>query len=147
MQLRYDPERHHRHSIRLPRYDYSSDGLYFVTICCWQKECILGEVTGDEVSLSDAGQIVEKCWLELPSRFASVDAGIYVVMPNHMHGVLRIANDGEDCPALGSIIRAYKSLSAIAINRVLGRSERPVWQRNYYEHIIQDEKSLESIHR
>ena len=166
--MHYDPERHHRRSIRLKGYDYAHVGAYFVTICVWQRECLFGDVAGGVVALSAAGGLVQQAWVDLPARYVGVSLDAFVVMPNHVHGILFIAGleadddrreepaPGTDsgrheegatssAPTLGQIVRAYKSLSAVAVNRHLGRSERPVWQRNYYEHIIRGEDALNDI--
>ena len=173
----YNPERYHRRSIRLKGYDYSCVGTYFVTICTWQRECLFGEVVDTRVQLNDVGRKAQQCWEEIPVRFPSVTLDDFVVMPNHIHGILLITRDaaignvenedkdgrrGAACcaqivasasaegaassaPTLGQIVRVYKSISAISINRLQGRSERPAWQRNYYEHIIRDDDSLNRI--
>lgn len=146
--MRYDPERHHRRSIRLKGYDYSRTGTYFVTICTWQRECLLGTVHDGVVQLSEAGVVVQQCWDDLPRRFPGLTLDAFVAMPNHVHGILRIVRKEpphDDCVALGGVIRAFKSLAGVSINRVMGRSERRAWQRNYYEHIIWDEEALRCI--
>ena len=142
----YDSDRHHRRSARLDGYDYSRVGIYFVTVCCWEKECLLGTIDEGLMQLSDAGLIAEQVWLGLPDRFGGVILDSYVIMPNHLHGIVQITErEGFSPQALGGILRAYKSISAISINRLLGRSERPVWQRNYHEHIVRDATSLPAI--
>mgnify|MGYP001201188498 FL=1 len=143
----YDPERHHRRSIRLEGFDYSRVGAYFLTICTWQRECLLGEVRDGKTLLTEAGEIAVSHWREIPVRFPTVTLDAFVVMPNHLHGILRITQRAENAPTLGQILRAYKSLSGIAMNRTLGRSERPVWQRNYYERRIPSDTVLEAVRR
>ena len=145
----YDPERHHRRSIRLQNFDYSSAGAYFVTVCAHQRQCVFGEVAEGKMTPNEIGQIVEQAWYDLASRFPGVDLDVFVVMPNHMHGILVIQEsprrDGDAaCHAttLGLVLRAFKSLSAIAANRALGRSGWPLWQRNYYDKIIRDDRML-----
>ena len=145
--MRYNPEKHHRQSVRLEGYDYSRVGLYFVTVCCWQKECLFGRVVSDTVELTEAGSLAERFWKEIPVRFPSVVLDEFVIMPNHLHGILQFTMRDNEKTTLGSVMRAYKSLSAIAINRQLGRSERPVWQRNYHEHLVGDEEALSNIRR
>lgn len=92
----------HRHSIRLPKYDYSQSGYYFVTICTQNRECLLGEIVDGEMKLNDAGNIVNSQWNELLNRFHNVELDEYVVMPNHMHIIIQIHNHvvmGRDNPA------------------------------------------------
>ena len=86
--MRYDPQRHHRRSVRLRQYDYAQAGAYFVTICVQGRECLLGEVVGAAVALSAYGQIADDWWNDLPRRFPNLDLDGWVVMPNHMHGII-----------------------------------------------------------
>ncbi|MDH5681100.1 MAG: transposase, partial [Spirochaetota bacterium] len=88
--MRYDPEKQHRKSIRLKDYDYSQAGFYFVTICTKNRECVFGEVVGGEVVLSHQGQIVEECWKAIPEHYPSVRLDEFVIIPNHVHGILCI---------------------------------------------------------
>lgn len=85
---KFDPQKHHRHSIRLPNYDYAQPGAYFVTIVAWHRECLFGEVVGEEMRLNDKGKIIRWEWLELPKRLHFLELGAYVIMPNHFHGIL-----------------------------------------------------------
>jgi putative transposase len=120
--------------------------MYFVTICTWQKECLLSEVVGDAVALTDVGTVVEKALVELPERFP-VRLEAFVLMPNHVHAVLFMAEQLESTVPLGQIVRAFKSKSAIASNRLLDRSDRPFWQRNYYERILRNDDELDKARR
>jgi REP element-mobilizing transposase RayT len=90
--MAYDPHKHHRRSIRLKGYDYSQDGLYFITISVKKGLCLFGDVVAGEMQLNDAGQMVEQQWLELPSRFPQIELDSFRVMPNHFHGILGIRN-------------------------------------------------------
>jgi putative transposase len=84
----FDPKKHHRRSIRLKGYDYSGEGLYFVTICTHERECVLGEIKDGRVVLSGFGEIAKRCWEEIPGHFEGVGLDEYVIMPNHVHGVI-----------------------------------------------------------
>lgn len=86
--MKYDPNLHHRRSIRLPKHDYSEPGMYSVTMCVRERRTMLGEVTRNGVVLSEIGEIVRKCWLEIPTHFPNSDLDEFVVMPNHFHGIL-----------------------------------------------------------
>jgi REP element-mobilizing transposase RayT len=158
----FDPDEHHRRSIRLKGYDYSRAGAYFVTICTHDRECLFGEIMDGEMRLNDAGQAAQADWVRLPERFQSIELDEFVIMPNHLHGIILVgaglappdrgapnrgACRGAACcaPTLGHILRAFKSISAIAVNRLLGRSGRSLWQRNYYEHIVRSENELAHI--
>ena len=87
---RYNPNTHHRKSIRLKGYDYSQSGLYFVTICCYNKECMFGEIKNEQMYLNLAGKVAEKCWLDIPAHFPHVILHEHVIMPNHIHGIIEL---------------------------------------------------------
>ncbi len=97
--MKYDPDRHHRRSIRLPEFDYASDGAYFVTICTQERACLFGEIVNGEMGLNEAGRMVQDCWLAIPIHFSHVSLGPFVVMPNHLHGIIVITRD----PANGGV--------------------------------------------
>lgn len=90
MKNKYDPNKHHRRSIRLKGYDYSQAGLYFITICVQHRACLFGHIKNGEMVMNDAGKMVEKEWLELPQRFPNIQLDEHVVMPNHFHAILEI---------------------------------------------------------
>jgi len=92
--MRFDPEKHHRRSVRLPGYDYSQAGAYFVTLCARGRERLFGAVVGSEVRLNGYGQAVPRCWEWLPRQYPKVDIDEWVVMPNHLHGTIIINNSG-----------------------------------------------------
>ncbi len=150
----YDPAKHHRRSIRLAQYDYSQTGAYFVTICAHERNCLFGDVVDADMRLSDAGCLVQTAWDELPGRFPGVELDGFVTMPNHVHGIVVIVGAGlalpskqgaaSSAPTLGDVMRAFKSISALYVNRQLMRSGS-LWQRNYYERIIRDEAELQRI--
>ena len=88
--MRYDPEKHHRRSIRLKGYDYTRAGAYFVTICTKDGACLFGDVADGVMRLNQMGHIVRQCWLAIPDHFPHVLLDEFVVMPNHVHGILVI---------------------------------------------------------
>jgi REP element-mobilizing transposase RayT len=167
--MAYDPHKHHRRSIRLKGYDYSQDGLYFVTICLKDGLCLLGDVINEEMMLNHAGEMVEQEWLDLSGRFPQIELDVFQVMPNHFHGILGIRNpdqnaEGSDLvPAqedkantnaagtvLGNVVGASKSITTneyITGVRESGWEPFPgkLWQRNFYEHIIRNERALHAI--
>lgn len=169
MPSKFDPLKHHRRSIRLPEYDYSQAGAYYVTIVTWHRECLFGEVVNGEMKLNQFGLVAKQQWEKLPKRFPNIELGAFVVMPNHEHGIIvitdgrgtaenRMGFDGESSrraptreqfqkPVKGSIptiIRSYKSAVAYRINLMRRTDGVPVWQRNYYEHVIRDNKDLQN---
>jgi REP element-mobilizing transposase RayT len=162
----FDPQRHHRRSIRLKGYDYSQAGAYFVTICAQNRECLFGEIVDGEMRLNGQGEIVIACWDNLPCHFPHIELDAFVVMPNHVHGIIVIAYDtgggrgkafanpskccvptkrGSPGGSLCAVVQNFKSISTRKINQQRDARGAPVWQRNYYEHIIRDERELDRI--
>jgi putative transposase len=146
----YDPERHHRRSIRLPEYDYSQGGAYFVTVCVQGRTCSLGAVTDGEMRLSERGEVVARCWAAIADHFPTTVLGASVIMPNHLHGIIflsdppimpRVGTPGAGRPTLATIMGIFKSASARRVNALQGTAGG-FWQRGYYEHIIRNERSL-----
>lgn len=214
MKSKFDPQKHHRKSIRLKGYDYSSEGAYYVTIVAQGRECLFGEIVNGEMILNEYGKIVQKWWDEIPIHFPNVELGAFVIMPNHIHGIIFIIaerrgevisppnspnfdlhensislrdnpnkniqstkvdetsqqggetpplqeqnqNMNDDInnqrgaetaplrkPTLGQIIGYFKYQSTKEMNRIETKDAiTKFWQRNYYEHIIRDEKDLQS---
>ncbi|MCK6621639.1 MAG: hypothetical protein HUU32_05625 [Calditrichaceae bacterium] len=93
--MKYDPEKHHRKSIRLKGYDYSRAGAYFVTICVQNRECLFGEIRNGKMLLNDFGKIIDHHWQKIPTHFENAALDEYVIMPNHFHGVLWLVGDGN----------------------------------------------------
>jgi putative transposase len=159
----YDPDKHHRRSILLRDYDYSRAGAYFVTICAFERKCIFGEINNGEMRLNDLGTLAEDCWLAIPEHFPMTQMDAYVIMPNHMHGIVVIDDDADHCkgtacraptmeqfgqPTPGSlptIVRSFKSAVTRLFNEKDTLASQRLWQRNYYEHIIRDDESLNRI--
>ena len=93
--MKYNPEKHHRRSVRLREYDYSQPGAYFVTICTWDRECIFGNIINGEMELNEYGRIIEEEWLQTGYVRLNVEIDQYVVMPNHIHGILIITENNN----------------------------------------------------
>ncbi len=91
--MKYNPQKHHRRSIRLEGYDYTQIGAYFVTICTWQRECLFGNVVNQEMQLSRYGETVLFNWDYLPRRYPYVLLDAFVIMPNHVHGIIFLTDD------------------------------------------------------
>jgi len=157
--------------MRLKEYDYSQPGAYFVSIVTQGRICRFGEVENGEMILNAAGKMAHEEWLALPKRFPTIALGAFVIMPNHSHGIIEInesvgsglvpdrdgliamtvAQNDEISPILGDIIGAFKSITTVKYIRGVKNLgwdtfEKHLWQRNYYEHIIRDQKDWERIH-
>jgi REP-associated tyrosine transposase len=90
---KFDPQKHHRRSIRLKGYDYSTDGAYYVTIVTQGRECLFGAIVDGEMRLNEYDEIVQKWWNEIPIHFPTVELGVFVIMPNHVHGIIFITTE------------------------------------------------------
>lgn len=152
----YDPFKHNHRSIRLRGYDYTQAGAYFVTILTHNRECLFGDVADGAMRVNAFGQIVAECWDALPTHFPNVELDAFVVMPNHVHGVIVIAGGaplqpgqprGTQTGSIGAIIQNFKSVSTRKINAARDAAGASVWHRNYHEHIIRHEKSLNAIRK
>jgi putative transposase len=154
--MKYDPDKHHRRSIRLRGYDYSSAGAYFVTICAQNRMSLFGTICDGIMQMDAAGQMIAGEWQGLVERFPDIELDEYVVMPNHFHGILVINNprrvwaSTRDAPTLGDMIGAFKSITTHKYIQGVQHEEWPplerrVWQRNYHEHVIRDEADLQHI--
>jgi putative transposase len=196
----YDPNRHHRRSIRLKGYDYTQPGAYFVTLVTYERMPLFGEIVNGEMRLNDIGRVAERCWLDIPSHFPHVALDAFVIMPNHVHGILwiiesppgtaeteRAKNFSPPSPpspsplsppsplpppsplsripsstrppsssqppptehprgtskTIGSVIRGFK----IGVTQWVRQNTDIyiVWQRNYYDRIIRNERALNAI--
>lgn len=144
---RYDSEQHRRRSIRLPEYDYAQPGAYFVTIVTHDREFLLGTVAGCEVQLNNCGEAVRHAWLELPQHYPCVCLDEFVVMPNHVHGIVVIgsAPNASRRHRLSEIVRGFKTFASRRVNGIRATPGVPVWQRNYYEHIVRDNPEFDRV--
>ena len=126
-----------RRPLRLPGYDYAQTGDYFVTVCTCTHATLFGTIADGAMRLNDRGQVVHDTWLHLPDHYP-IELDAFVVMPNHAHGIVVIGAGLKPAPTLSEIVRAFKTFSARRIGH-------PIWQRNFYEHIIRNETALERI--
>ena len=153
-------------STRLKYWDYSSNGAYFITICTKNREYFLGEIIDGEMQLSEIGKIVQKYWLEIPDHFSFIVLGHFIIMPNHVHGIVvidkahnvetrhclvsttgmktinRFQNQGKH--TISSIIGSYKSICTKTINKIQNKIFFK-WQSRFYDHIIRNENELNQI--
>ncbi|EKE14018.1 MAG: hypothetical protein ACD_12C00713G0002 [uncultured bacterium] len=150
----------HRKSNRLRNFDYSSSGYYFVTICVHNRQCVFGNIQNQKMILNEYGEMAKQYWLEIPKHFPNVELNEFMVMPNHVHGIIIIRNSqqcvgnknfcslqNEQLPwqtklskSLSSIIRGYK----IGITEYCHQNNFQIfnWQKSFYDHIIRNEYSL-----
>ena len=151
--MKYNPDIHHRRSIRLRDYDYSQAGAYFVTICTHNHECLFGEIADGVMMLNASGRIAAQCWREIPSHFPHSALDEWVIMPNHLHGIVILTDtvgaknfsplQNGTSKTIGSIVRGFK----IGVTKWMRQHTdvHTVWQRNYWEHIIRDDADLHRI--
>ena len=172
---------------RLHDYDYSLPGAYFITLVCWQRKCFFGEIKSGSMILNDIGKVIRSEWLKLADQFRYIKNDVFIIMPNHMHGIIIIEErsrvgatrpvvdevmfrQGNELRAgsgsrggsplrdtahpygpvpgsLGAMIGQFKSRATKRIWCLPGMARQPVWQRNYHDHIIRNEKSLQDIYR
>lgn len=169
--MHYHPDKHHRRSIRLLGHDYASDGWYFVTVCTYQRLCLFGEIVSNTMVLNNLGEVIADEWRKSSDIRQEVQLDAWIVMPNHFHGIVRILSPEakamvDDLPnqntttenknsllkgismkprSLSSLVSGFKSTTTRQINVMRNASGTPVWQRNYYEHIIRDKVALQYI--
>ena len=171
----FNPSIHRRRSIRLKDYDYSQAALYFITICCENRNHLFGEILGDKMKLNNAGENAKQCWMSIPQHFPNVQLHEFVIMPNHIHGIIEFVgaknlspNDGNESidieinddwangvrakyfsplrgtsKTIGSVVRGFK----VGVTKWMRQNSDviDVWQRNYFEHIIRNENSFDTI--
>jgi putative transposase len=144
----------HRKSIRLRGYDYSLPEVYFVTLVTYQRESVLGEICNGKLTLSNFGELAKNQWISIPKHYQNITLDCWIVMPNHIHGIINITESNVGAgyqPALvkhynlAELVRKFKTFSAMNINKSRKSPGLLVWQRNYYEHIIRDDKELNDI--
>ena len=159
--MTHDSDIPRRRSIRLSGYDYASAGAYFITVVVRGGLCLFGEVVDGEMRLNGAGEMVRRVWEGMEERFAYVVVDAYVVMPNHVHGVVFLGQTakaadaftgetGGDVPTLGDVVRVFKSVTTVEYGkgvRGMGwvRFEKRLWQRNYYERVIRNGSELRAV--
>jgi len=165
----YDPQKHHRRSVRLTGYDYAQPGVYFVTICVRDRECTLGNVVDGRARTTEYGRVAHDFWVQVPIHFVNVSIDTFVVMPNHVHTIIAIGDPPHRRggvtpplrtaaspqpgvgttplrrPTLGQIVAYYKYQTTKLINQIRGNPGTPFWQRSFYDHIIRNDRELNAI--
>jgi putative transposase len=158
----FNPLKHDRRSQRLNNYDYSHPGSYFVTLCVADRKCIFGEVVDEKMRLNEIGMFVAEQLAGLPKVYLNTAMDEFVIMPNHIHAIIQIADrpsfhvgagfqpaqprhQTKPDHGLPEIIRGFKTYTSRIINRTNGTPGNPVWQRNYYEHVVRAGDELDRI--
>jgi putative transposase len=162
--IRFDPRIHHRKSIRLKGFDYSREGLYFITICTHDRQLLFGRIEKGKMNLSDGGKVAHECWLAIPEHFPKVKLHEFVIMPDHLHGIIELTDDSgvqnfgshphprkrhefqKIIPrSVGSVVRGFK----IGVTKYFRANTQieTAWQRNFHERIIRNEESYLRISR
>ena len=158
-------------STRLRGFDYSGDGYYFVTICLKYREYLFGQIINGKMYMNEYGLMVQQCWDDLPNHYPNLRLDEFVVMPNHVHGIMIIDNvgvvetgfkpvstGGDGIVETGlkpvstmrnhglfEFVRALKTFSSRKINEVRGTVGHPIWQTRFWDRIIRDEQALHQI--
>lgn len=168
-----EPEKYHRQSIRMKGYDYTLPGAYFVTLLSQNRVCLFGEVENGEIKLSKIGQLVIDCWYGIPKMFNNIELDEFVLMPNHLHGILLINEApgkgeafsdmntsqhvlglenasplqprGTQSGSLSAVIQNFKSVSTRRVNQKFFKSGNKIWQRSFYERIVRNDRELNAI--
>jgi putative transposase len=160
--MNFNQQKLHRRSIRLKGFDYTQPGAYFITIVTSQRDEIYGEISNGEMRLNQFGEIVRTEWLKTVDIRSNVELrkDEFVIMPNHLHGIIWIVDKRGgatrrvaptkgsrilEAGSIGAIMAQFKSITAKRINDLRGTPGIPVWQRNYFEHIIRDEIEFGTI--
>jgi REP element-mobilizing transposase RayT len=169
--MKYNPDIHHRRSVRLRGYDYASAGAYFLTFVTHARESLFGEVAEGAMVMNEQGMIAQEEWLQTANMRPYIELDAFIVMPDHVHAIMVITGNSTTprdvgarravpraqhaaplrkfgnpvAGSLAAIVRAYKSATTRRINALRGTPGASVWQRNYYEHIIRNERELEHL--
>lgn len=176
--MAYDSTKHHRRSIRLPTWDYRRFGAYYVTLCTQEHRCLFGHITDEQMHLNETGRIVDEEWRRSTDIRTEIELDAYVIMPNHVHGIVLIIPPGEEMldahdyyapvgatgrsplpsdesvrkpgpppRSLGAFIAGFKSAATRRINALRSTPGRPVWQRNYWERVVRNEREWDRFRR
>jgi putative transposase len=148
------PKLPRRSSLRLKNFDYSTAAVYFVTVCTSERKTIFGAVLEGNVRPTAMGRIVSECWIELPYHYARLELGGFVVMPNHVHGLISLRDSVGAGPrpapttaTLSEIVGVFKSFSSRRIHATNAPSPKKTWQRGFYEHIVRNPEECDRIKR
>jgi REP element-mobilizing transposase RayT len=169
--MTFNPDIHRRRSIRLKAHDYSSAGAYYVTVCAQNRECVFGNIMDMEMKLNDAGRMVQGVWNELSGHYPGVKTDSFVIMPNHIHGIIVLTSTTvgagpRACPnhgtqngqprkvaptiSLPDVMYGFKSMTTTHYRYGVAKHGWPpfhqrLWQRNYYERVIRDDAEIHRV--
>ena len=153
-----NPSSPHRKNLRIPDFDYSQPGAYFVTIVTKDRKTLFGQIVDGEMALNDIGRMVEEVWIAIPSHFPNVELGEFVIMPNHIHGIISITvgathaspltrvAKGPMPGSIAAIVGSFKSTASRKFRETTANPGKHLWQRNYYEHIIKNERDYQATY-
>ncbi len=153
MTHRYNPNVHNRRSVRLKGYDYTQPGAYFITVVTRDRESWFGDVISGEMRLNNKGQLIKGAWEWIPTRYLYVKLDTYILMPNHLHGIIVITEEdaahaktsSSSSKPLGRLIGAFKTLSTKRFNLLEGTPGQLLWQRGFYDHVIRNDRERERV--
>ncbi|RVT39549.1 transposase [Rheinheimera sediminis] len=135
-----------RRTGRLKNFDYSNNGFYFITLCCYRRFLLFGDIVDQQMQTNALGCVVALEWQKVPERFPAVELHPWVLMPNHFHAILALSNEpGKKRTTLGSVVGSFKSLSQKAIRGEFGQNTPHLWQRGYYDHVIRNDEAYQHI--
>ena len=157
--FQYDPEQHHRRSLRLQGYDYSRSGSYFITLCTYKRQPVFGKISNGIMQHSPLGEVAAECWQAIPAHYPDVELDAWIIMPDHIHGIIhirtqpttprsprRIHQYQQTIPrSVGCIVRGFK----IGVTK-WARHNTPIyrlWHHNFHERIIRNDTALHRIQR
>ena len=152
-----------RNTNRIPQHDYSAPGYYFITVCVEKRQEIFGTIVNNQMTLNDAGNMIDLWWKKTFEKYDHTLIDEYIIMPNHIHGIInivgarsprpgssrpdnnKIIGRGNRAPTIGNIIAYFKYQTTKQINESQNTPGKKIWQRNYHDHIIRNDKSLQEI--
>jgi putative transposase len=146
--MQFSPSGHpipNRQSVRLHTHDYFAGGAYFITINTWQRRWIFSEIVDSRVERSPLGRAIERSWLAIPEYFVGAAIDAFVIMPDHVHGIIHLPGPPWRPVPLSGAVRRFKLSATQWAREHLGIEH--IWHRNYYERIVRDQRALEAIRR
>ena len=145
-----------RQSVRMPGYDYGRVGSYFVTICAFERRCQFGSIRDGTMVANPIGEVIQEEWARSAAIRTEIALDAFVLMPNHLHGVIRIRSraapgsrgrGSRRARTVSSFVAGFKAAVTSRTNRARWLGNEPVWQRGFFEHVIRDERELALIRR
>ena len=139
-------EKQNRKLNRLENYDYTQNGAYFVTICTRDRKPVLGTIVGDGFPVpNQIGEIAEEYIRRISEKYSEVTVDQYVIMPDHIHILLRIDGTGNPSPTMGNVVGWYKYQVTKQVNLLRNMPGEKLFQRSYYDHVIRNQQDYDEI--